>query len=49
MFNAYAQVTAALDRAVTGLPAGRSKAVYAKGYHAIVPCTYEAYAYDIAA
>lgn len=49
MFNAYAQVTAALDRAVTGLPAGRSKAVYAKGCHAIVPCTDEAYANDIAA
>ena len=49
MFNAYAQVTAALDRAVTGLPAGRSKAVYAKNCHAIVPCTDEAYANDIAA
>ena len=49
MFNAYAQVTAALDRAVTGLPAGRSKAVYAKGCHVIVPCTDEAYANDIAA
>ena len=43
MFNAYAQVTAALDRA------GRSKAVYAKNCHAIVPCTDEAYANDIAA
>lgn len=49
MFNAYAQVTAALDRAVTGLPAGRSKAVYAKGCHVIVPCTDETYANDIAA
>ena len=49
MFNAYAQVTAALDRAVTGLPAGRSKAVYAKNCHAIVPCTDEAYAGYIAA
>lgn len=49
MFNAYAQVTAALDRAVTGLPAGRSKAVYAKSCHAIVPCTDEAYANGIAA
>lgn len=49
MFNVYAQVTAALDRAVTGLPAGRSKAVYAKNCHVIVPCTDEAYANDIAA
>ena len=49
MFNAYAQVTAALDRAVTGLPAGRSKAVYAKGCHVIVPCTDEAYVGYIAA
>lgn len=49
MFNAYAQVTAALDRAVTGLPVGRSKAVYAKSCHAIVPCTDEAYANGIAA
>ena len=48
MFNAYAHVTAALDRAVTGLPAGRSKAVYAKNRHIIIPCTDAAYAEEIA-